>query len=317
MREGCMRPLVKRVLQLGISIVAISLAAHAGDGIVPVRQGGRLIFVNNDAAPHSASQSANQSATQSATRSVTQAASPSKNSQAAPEPLPATEEAAVPPRQLIYWSNTERRWKRVPQPSAAALRNARSAAQEVTQVVRNAPRGGALRAGASRLNASPDTQWLTAGRAISQQAVDAAIAAAAARHHVDANLVRSIIKVESNFNPHAVSRKGAMGLMQLMPSTARSLKVHNPFDPSQNIEGGVRHFKALLEDFGGDVELSLAAYNAGRGAVQRTGGVPNYRETREYVRRITEIYGGGNPFTTRSMIRESRDADGHRVYSND
>jgi soluble lytic murein transglycosylase-like protein len=111
---------------------------------------------------------------------------------------------------------------------------------------------------------------------------------------VDPSLVRSVVKVESNFNPNAVSRKGAMGLMQLMPSTARSLNVSNPFDPQQNVDAGVRHLRRLLDSYGGNVSLSLAAYNAGSGAVARSAGVPHFRETQNYVRRITNLYNGGS-----------------------
>ncbi|MBV8207611.1 MAG: lytic transglycosylase domain-containing protein, partial [Acidobacteria bacterium] len=114
------------------------------------------------------------------------------------------------------------------------------------------------------------------------------------RHSVDANLVRAVIKVESNFNPNAVSRKGAMGLMQLMPATARELNVSDPFDPEQNLEAGVRHLKSLLETNSGDVPRTLAAYNAGQGAVARSGGIPPYAETRNYVRQITHLYGSGS-----------------------
>jgi soluble lytic murein transglycosylase-like protein len=115
------------------------------------------------------------------------------------------------------------------------------------------------------------------GKPFSQQEIDAAIDLAASRHNVDPSLVRAVIKVESNFNPNAVSRKGAMGLMQLMPQTARQLKVDNPFDPQQNIDAGVRHLKRLMESYGGDVKLSLAAYNAGAGSSRKERGNSAFR----------------------------------------
>ncbi len=155
------------------------------------------------------------------------------------------------------------------------------------------------------------------------QEIDAAIDEAAVRHNVDPSLVRALIKVESNFNPNAVSRKGAMGLMQLMPQTARQLNVTNPFDPEQNVDAGVRHLKQLMESFGGDVKLSLAAYNAGAGAVSRSGGVPHFAETRNYVRRITGLYyGGGDPGfrilggAVHEPVRVQRDARGVLYISN-
>ena len=121
---------------------------------------------------------------------------------------------------------------------------------------------------------------------------DDVIRSASDRHSIDADLVRAVIKAESDFNSNARSSKGAMGLMQLMPDTARLHNVTNAYDPIDNIEGGVRHLRMLLERFQGDLRLSLAAYNAGSGAVEKFGGIPPYAETREYVRRVLRFYEG-------------------------
>jgi soluble lytic murein transglycosylase-like protein len=115
------------------------------------------------------------------------------------------------------------------------------------------------------------------------------IAALSQAHGVDPMLVKALIQVESNYKPRARSRKGAMGLMQLMPATAREYKVRNPFDPRANIEAGVKHLKGLIDRFG--VELGLAAYNAGEGAVKKFKGIPPYRETRNYVSKILSLAG--------------------------
>jgi len=203
---------------------------------------------------------------------------------------------------LVYWSTTERRWKAVPH---ANVRAAKSAAAEVDQYFEKPASG----------------QNSSAPSGLTQREIDAAIEKAASRHNVDPNLVRALVKVESNFNPNAVSRKGAMGLMQLMPQTARQLNLKNPFDPQENIDAGVRHLKQLLQNYGGDVRLSLAAYNAGSGAVARSRGVPNFAETRNYVRRITNLYDGnlGSSYfggVSRDPVRVERDSRGVLYISN-
>jgi soluble lytic murein transglycosylase-like protein len=116
--------------------------------------------------------------------------------------------------------------------------------------------------------------------------IDTFIATAATRYGVSEELIAAIIEAESEFNPRAVSRQGAQGLMQLMPETAATLGVDDPFDPRANIDGGVRHLRALLDRFDNNLPLVLAAYNAGEVAVIKHRGVPPYRETRGYVDRI-------------------------------
>ena len=115
------------------------------------------------------------------------------------------------------------------------------------------------------------------------------IASVSEAHGVDPMLVRALIQVESNYRPRARSHKGAMGLMQLMPATAREYKVKNPYDPKANIAAGVKHLSKLIQVHG--VEMALAAYNAGEGAVKKFGGIPPYRETRNYVTKILSLAG--------------------------
>jgi len=218
---------------------------------------------------------------------------------------------------LVYWSRAEHRWKPVPPPTPSAMKAAKSAAAEVGQFVAAAPANPVMNTASAEV--SPDNREILRGRAMTSRELDSIIEEAARRHDVDPNLVRSLIKVESNFNTHAVSSKGAMGLMQLMPATARTLNVSNPFDPEQNVDAGVRHLKHLLNDFNGDVKLSLAAYNAGAGAVTRSKGVPPYPETRNYVKRITALYGGKDKLLTGPVaepIHVYRDASGVLTITN-
>lgn len=130
-------------------------------------------------------------------------------------------------------------------------------------------------------------------RGLPPSTFDSLIEEAADRHGVDPRLVKSLIKVESNFDPHAVSHAGAKGLMQLMDGTAAELGVTNSFDVAQNIDGGVSYLAQQLQRFRGDEKLALAAYNAGPGAVQRHGGIPPIAETQAYVQRVLSYYQAG------------------------
>jgi len=152
------------------------------------------------------------------------------------------------------------------------------------------------------------------------------IRAAAARHgreasdrrQIDPDFVASVIKAESNFKIRAVSPKGARGLMQLMPATAAKLGVRNVFDVRQNIEGGVRHLRHLVDRYGGNLALALAAYNAGAEAVRRHGGIPPYAETRAYVTRVLRLLQRAEPSANAEarVLHRYEAADGHVVYSN-
>jgi soluble lytic murein transglycosylase-like protein len=157
--------------------------------------------------------------------------------------------------------------------------------------------------------------WLAIPEAVrgryAQEIVDAAD-----RYGLDPSLVRSVIRVESAFNPWAVSRKGAQGLMQLMPKTASSLGVRDAFNPAQNIDGGVRHLRSLIDRYGGNLLLALAAYNAGAQAVDWYRGIPPYPETQQYVRRILSLYGGGSGAGTPQVIYRYEDSQGSIVYTN-
>jgi len=146
---------------------------------------------------------------------------------------------------------------------------------------------------------------------------------AAERHNMDPALVRAVIETESNWNPSAYSRKGAGGLMQLIPTTAQRYGASDVFNPQQNIDAGVRHLKGLLERYNGNLELALAAYNAGEGAVDRAHGIPAFRETRNYVQKVQDAYfrpGSGrveSAFSNPRAIHREVDPTGRIIFKND
>jgi soluble lytic murein transglycosylase-like protein len=146
------------------------------------------------------------------------------------------------------------------------------------------------------------------------------VAEVSREHGVDPKLVDSLVRVESDYDPSAVSHRGAMGLMQLMPETARRLAVDDPFDPEANVRGGVREISRLIDRYAGNLQLALAAYNAGEGAVAQYRGVPPYAETRHYVSKIMTLYTGmpySLPGVRRAVpVRMVRDSSGTAVITN-
>jgi soluble lytic murein transglycosylase-like protein len=158
---------------------------------------------------------------------------------------------------------------------------------------------------------------------IDRDGVEKLVREAAERHNVDPALVRAVIQTESNWNPAAYSRKGAAGLMQLIPTTAQRYGANDVFNPQQNIDAGVSHLKWLLERYNGNLDLALAAYNAGEGAVDRAHGIPAFRETRNYVQKVQDAYfrpGSGraeSAFTNARAIHREVDNDGRVIFRND
>lgn len=163
----------------------------------------------------------------------------------------------------------------------------------------------------------------SSARAIPREELERMAREAAERHKVDPVLVSALIDAESSWDPQAVSSKGAQGLMQLIPETADELGVQDPFDPEQNLDGGVRHLRSLLEKYDGDLDRALAAYNAGAGAVDRAGGVPNYRETRLYVQKVTDSYFRPGSGRAARVLKQTRaiyrtvDERGRLVFTNE
>lgn len=168
-----------------------------------------------------------------------------------------------------------------------------------------------FRAGQSAANASLPHAMISAVPAQSsplsiQSQINSIVNRVSRFYQVDPKLIHAMIRVESDYDPTAVSSKGAMGLMQLIPSTARRFGVQNPFDPKENIQGGVSYLRYLLNLFGGNLPLSLAAYNAGAQAVIRSGGVPSYPETEHYLREVTHFYHAKNSSTV-ATVNQGKD----------
>src|SRR5258706_2561069 len=158
---------------------------------------------------------------------------------------------------------------------------------------------------------------------IGRDGVEKIVREAADRHRVDPALVRAVIETESNWNPKAWSHKGAGGLMQLIPTTAQRYGASDVFNPQQNIDAGVKHLKWLLERYNGNLDLALAAYNAGEGAVDRAHGVPAFRETRNYVQKVQNAYfrpGSGrlaDAYVNSHAIHKDVTADGRIIFTNE
>ena len=158
---------------------------------------------------------------------------------------------------------------------------------------------------------------------IDRDGVEKLVKEAAERHQVDPALIRAVIETESNWNPAAISRKGALGLMQLIPTTAQRFGANDAFSPKQNVEAGVSYLKTLLERYNGNLDLALAAYNAGEGAVDRAHGVPSFRETRNYVQKVQEAYfrpGSGrldNAYTRANQIHRVVEPTGRIIFTNE
>ena len=173
---------------------------------------------------------------------------------------------------------------------------------------------------------SPDAPLTSKAREtmnLDRDGVEKLVREAADRHNVDPALIRAVIETESNWNPSAVSRKGAVGLMQLIPTTAQRFGVNDLYSPQQNVDAGVMYLKTLLERYNGNLDLALAAYNAGEGAVDRAHGVPSFRETRNYVQKVQSAYfrpGSGRLdglFVNRHAIRKISDSSGRTIFTND
>ncbi len=265
----------------GVAVVLLGTCAGAGQITSYIDERGRRVYVNADVKPATPAAKPAQGKTSRLVRRDPKTGKlitiPAQEDavKAAAQPAPPASAAADTASQAAQT------------PEKLAAEPGTRSAQTATRLDTVAPQTDQAKPPASTEQAAPGS-------------LDAIIQEAAEKNAVDPNLIRAIIKVESNFNPNAVSRKGARGLMQLMPQTARLLGVRDVYDPAENVVGGVRYLKQLLETFPGQLHLSLAAYNAGPGAVERHGGIPPYSETREYVNKIASLYRSGaisSPFS--------------------
>ena len=193
-------------------------------------------------------------------------------------------------------------------PAAAQIYSWRDADGKL--VLSDKPRTGDAAATTFAVHGSLSVRATKTGTSDKSAPYEASITEHARRQQVAADLVRAVIQVESAFNPVAVSSKGAMGLMQLMPATAIEMGVGNPFDPDQNIRGGVAYLRRLLDRYNGNVELALAAYNAGMGNVEKYGDVPPFKETKSYVKKVT---GAAPPVPVNIIYRWMELVDGKPV----
>ena len=166
---------------------------------------------------------------------------------------------------------------------------------------------------------APNVYKRTTYRVRPLDSIERLIDVRARAEELDPKLVRAIVQVESAFDPTALSPKGAMGLMQLMPAIADQFQVKDPFEPEQNLRGGTRYFKQLLNVYAGQLELALAGYNAGPSAVERFGGIPPYSETRNYVKEVLELYWGEtvdlSEFSARRRTYLGRDPRGQLLLT--
>ena len=253
-----------RLMVFGIAVSLLGLSAWGTQITYYIDERGRRVYINAEERPKKAEPAP--AAKKSSTRHSVLVKRDPRTGKMVPVAAPSDPKGSAPAVAAQAAGGAG-----VPAPAAAAPARSRNEAR---------PAAGAPRQGADR-------------------SVDEIIDGAAQKHAVDPHLVRAIVKVESNFNPEAISRKGAMGLMQLIPPTARRFGVSDIFDPQENVDAGVRYLKYLLGLYNGNLRLSLAAYNAGEKAVDRHSGIPPYPETRQYVNKISSLYGSGyivNPF---------------------